>query len=86
MQNAANARTLSHDTLTGLTYIDALVSGATLMGLYSITIEDLKMTPDMAVTLRSLGYNVTVYAPRDYAGQLYPRYIIDWTPASPTQL
>ena len=84
MQNAANARTLSYDTLTGLTYVDALVSGATLMGLYSITIEDLRMTPDMAITLTSLGYNVSVYEPRDYAGQLYTRYIIDWTPVTPT--
>ena len=84
MQDANSSRLRSYSTLTGLTYIDSLISGATLMGLYSITIEDLIITDAMVTELRSLGYNVLKHEPRDYAGQLYTRYIIDWTPVTPT--
>jgi hypothetical protein len=59
MQSASTARATTNATLTGITYIDSLISGATLMGLSTVTIEGSKITPGMVAALQSGGYTVT---------------------------
>ena len=58
MQTAEDARTATNDALTGLTYVDTLVSGATAQGLASIMVEAKYLTDDTITAIRALGYTV----------------------------
>ena len=76
MQTAASARSSTDATLTGLTYIDTLVSTATSEGMSYIIVNGTKITTDMITTLEGLGYVVNTKYPE---GNIhYPQYMISW--------
>lgn len=75
MQSAASARTASNTATGSLTYIDALISGATSQGLYQIYIDGPLMNNAMTASLITNGYTVEVKY--DTMGT-YPRYVVKW--------
>lgn len=58
MQTAASARSDTNDSLSGLTYLDTLVTAATTKGLSSISVEPKLINDSMISSLESLGYTV----------------------------
>ena len=77
MQSGSTANTASVATLTGLTYIDALVSGATAQGLFSINLSSDKLNAAGISTLKGLGYTITLYHPENNS-DIPSRYLISW--------
>jgi hypothetical protein len=76
MVTASSASASSLSTRTGYTYINALVTGATQQGLYSIVVDSNIMDDGMATGLTTTyGYNVT--SMYDAIGS-YKRYKIAW--------
>lgn len=75
MQTAANALSASNAALTGLTYIDTLVSGATAQGLTSIVVDGKYLNPTSIASLESDGYVVTQRIV-DYSP--HTSYFISW--------
>ena len=61
MQTAATSRTNSNDAFTGLTFINSLVTGATIQGLYLISVSPNHLSPTTITSLKSFGYSVTPY-------------------------
>jgi hypothetical protein len=59
MISGSVAKTNSDNTTGSLSYINNLVTGATSLGLYYITVPNTYMNESMATQLRSYGYNVT---------------------------
>jgi hypothetical protein len=75
MISGSAARIASNAATSSLSYIDSLVTGATAQGLYSITVDGVRVNSQMITTLKSYGFTVdTTY---DTMGT-YPRYIISW--------
>jgi len=59
MQTAANALIASNAVLTGLTYVDTLISGATAQGVTSIIVDGKFLNSTTISTLESNGYVVS---------------------------
>jgi hypothetical protein len=80
MQAAAQAHQASTDSLSGLTFIDILISGATISGLYSIIVSPVYLTPSNMTALISNGYTVIpkYYSMDDPNSGSPPAYIISW--------
>lgn len=79
MQTAEQARQSSLESLTGLTFIDILVSGATMQGLRTINIDGNTVSSDMITALRNNGYEVGIqYFFGDEENRAFPRCIIRW--------
>jgi len=79
MQTAAEARQASNDSLSGLTFIDILISGATTQGSRQINVDGNTISPTMKSTLESNGYTIAVqYFFGDEENKNFPRYIISW--------
>ncbi len=76
MQTAANARQQSSLALSGATYIDILISGATLSGAYTINVDGTLVSPTEIATLTANGYNVGRRLREDNPN--FPTYIISW--------
>jgi hypothetical protein len=76
MQTAANARIASNSALTGLTYIDTLVSGATEQGLYQVNVDQKLLTSETIAELISDGYTVSEQYQDNNPN--FIRYIISW--------
>lgn len=78
MQTAAEAHQKTNDTLSGLTFIDILISGATISGSYSINLDGNTISTDMRSTLISNGYRLdTIYYGSDET-RSFPRLIVSW--------
>jgi len=80
MQTAAQARQSSNDSLSGLTFIDILISGATMSGIYTIIVSPQYLSTGSRATLVSNGYTVTpkYYSNDDPSSGNPPAYIISW--------
>ena len=76
MQTAEQAKTASDNAISGLTYVDILISGATIQGLYHTRVDGQKITSDMITTLRSNGYNV--YEQYSDGNISFNKYLISW--------
>jgi hypothetical protein len=77
MQSASTAHTTSLNALSGLTYIDTLVSGATSQGLFSIIVAgNLLNSASISALQSSYGYNVQAWGVNDLSS--YKQYIISW--------
>ena len=61
MQTAATSRTNSNSAFSGLTYINSLVTGATIEGLFSISVAPKYLSTTTINSLKSFAYNVTPY-------------------------
>ena len=61
MQTAATSRTNTNDAFTGLTYINTLVTGATIQGLSSISVAASYLSTTTIILLKSYGYDVSPY-------------------------
>ena len=77
MQTAEEARNETIAVLTGLTYIDELISGATVQGLYKINVAHDKLTIGMIDELKTNGY--AVYVSYAEGNENFPLYAIDWS-------
>lgn len=75
MQTAANALIASNASLTGLTYIDTLVSGATSQGATSIVVDGKHLNATSITTLKSSGY---VVSQRIVDNSPFDSYYISW--------
>ena len=75
MQSAASANLASQTSLTGLTYIDSLVSGATAQGQFEIRVGGQFIDDATAATLRSNGYEVWWY---NSEMGTFPTYVVKW--------
>jgi hypothetical protein len=80
MQTAAQARQASNNALSGLTFIDVLISGATINGTNSIIVSPVYLNTSNGATLVSNGYTVTpkYYSNDDPNSGNPPAYIISW--------
>jgi len=82
MISAANSLTGSTQVLTGLTYINNVITAATANGQFEVTIDGIYMDDNAASVLyNTYGYTVTK---RTYDMGLYPSYVINWAPAPTT--
>jgi len=82
MINASSALTGSTQNLTGLTYINNVITAATANGQFEVTIDGIYMDdPTAAILYNTYGYTVTK---RTYDMGLYPSYVIGWGPAPTT--
>ena len=77
MISASTAKSASDSAVSGLTYIDTLITGATDQGLYSIIVSGKKITESMISTMRTNGYVVNIQYPGGNTDT--PNYIIDWS-------
>ncbi len=77
MITASDAYNASMIVLTGLTYIDELISGATDQGLFTIVVNGQLLTSDSVDTLKVNGYVVNTVYPE--GNRNFPKYIIDWS-------
>ena len=78
MQTAIQARSTTDSVLSGLIYIDTLISGATSQGLYYVYVKSDEIDDSMIGDLQSNGYNVDIrYAENDHN---LPTYIVNWFP------
>ncbi len=76
MVSASASKTTSDNAITGLTYVNSVIPGASANGLYSVIIEGNYMNDTMADTLRTTyGYKVT---PKSVDMGSYVRYQISW--------
>jgi hypothetical protein len=75
MITSTSARNSANSIVTGMTYFDTLISGATSQGLFQITVDGNKMSPSQITTLTSNGY--TVYTRYTDMGT-FPQYVISW--------
>jgi hypothetical protein len=76
MISGSAALQASNTTTGSLSYINTLVSGATVQGVYSIIVGDSYINDSMAQELRSVyGYNVTKR--NAFMGTNYD-YIVKW--------
>jgi len=75
LQNASTSRTASNDNLTGLTYVNSVITGATLNGLFSVTIDGNYINDTVTGSILSGGYSVTK---KTYDFGTYPSYTISW--------
>ena len=79
MISGSVAETNSTQTRENLTYINNLITGATVQGLYRIIVPNQYMDDTMASILRSIyGYNVTS---RNSNMGSFQDYLINWEPA-----
>jgi len=79
MINAVDSAKNTYSTLTGLTYIEMLISGATQEGLYSIQVRPDYLNNEAITRLRNeYGYRVTS---RGFNGE-YSNYTITWLPVN----
>lgn len=80
MQSASDARLATNTSLSGLTFIDILISGATMGGLSYIVVSPVYLTTTNRATLVSNGYAVTpkYYSNDDPSSGNPPAYIISW--------
>ena len=76
MQTAGEAKQASNDALTGLTFIDTLISGATLAGLYRINVDGNNVTAAQKQVLLDNGYAIAVQL--SDGNPNWPRYLIGW--------
>jgi hypothetical protein len=78
MIDAVNSAQNTYSTLTGLTYIETLISGATEQGLYSIQVRPEYLNNEAIERLRNeFGYRVTS---RSILNNEYSNYTISWLP------
>jgi len=75
MQTAAQARNSSNISLTGLTFIDTLISGATIQGQFYVSVNNEIITEDVITELRNNGYSVVK---RNTSNPSFDPYIISW--------
>ena len=75
MQTAAAAKSAADSATSSLAYVDALISGATSQGRYSVYVEGTQLNPAGIVTLQSSGFTVT---PKFDTMGTYPKYVITW--------
>lgn len=79
MQTATAAGQATINTLTGLTYLDTLISGATMQGLRYINVDGNFVSAAMTSTLQSAGYSVAIqYFFGDEENHNFPRCVIRW--------
>jgi hypothetical protein len=80
MQTASNARQATNDSLSGLTFIDILISGATMSGQSLVIVSPVYLNTSNRATLVSNGYSVTpkYYSNDDPTSGNPPAYIISW--------
>ena len=76
MQTASSSRQQTNNALTGLTFLDLLITGATQSGLSSINIDGNLVTSAMRTSLVALGYSVDVRL--SDGNPNFPRCIISW--------
>lgn len=77
MQTAEEARNETIAVLTGLTYIDELISGATSQGLYALHVPPDILTIGMIDEIKTYGY--AIYVSYAEGNSNFPQYTIDWS-------
>ncbi len=81
MQTAGDALLASNNTISTLSYLDTLITDATLKGLYFIVVDSKFITQEISdILILSYGYNV--YEKIDEFSQ-HVTYIVDWSNPSP---
>lgn len=75
MIDAATAKTNTDNVRTNLTYIETLVSGATIEGQYHVFIDGTYMDDSMSTAVSALGYTITK---KVQSMGTYPTYLIQW--------
>ena len=76
MQTAAQAKATSVAALDGLTFIDILISGATMAGDYRINVDGNNVSDAMKATLIANGYHIAIQL--EDGNPNWPRVLIGW--------
>jgi hypothetical protein len=75
LQSASTSHTNSTNSLTGLTYVNSVITGATVNGLFSVNIDGNYINDTVTGSILAQGYNITK---RNFDIGTYPTYVISW--------
>jgi hypothetical protein len=75
LQSAATSRTNSNNAFTGLTYVNSIITGATVNGLFTASIDGNYIDDTVTGSIIAQGYKITK---KYFDIGTYPTYVISW--------